>query len=316
MSVRALLIGCGNIGARYDWDSDDIRSWAKALANDDTLEFDVFDIDQDWAEKVAARYGARSLASLGDASLSDYDFAVVATPTHNHHEMLASLLRNGPELLVCEKPVASEAAHLTELEAAYNSSGRRVIVNFHRRFLPVFASLQDTVQGLLSDQKCTSIAITYQRGFHNNASHAVDLLEFLFERTLQLEGAQIAAVSADAFPNDPTLSAYCDWDGTHVTFVGLPDLQASVFEIAFYFERNAIFIKNGGDRVEHYSAPGATQGFYPALRIDRHESGAMRNYMLSVLSHVKKLLSDEKERDNFQRSVDLSRRILGLQKAT
>jgi hypothetical protein len=41
---KALIIGCGNIGALYDFDTGSIASYAKAFHLDPEIEFDVYDM--------------------------------------------------------------------------------------------------------------------------------------------------------------------------------------------------------------------------------------------------------------------------------
>jgi predicted dehydrogenase len=315
MQFDALLIGCGRIGGTLDLDSDRVLTWAKALHRDPQARFAVYDADRDKAELLARHYDVRALESLSEADLASFDVVIIASPTETHREMVRMAMEADVQLIVCEKPVAASVEDLDDLERAYAGFGGRIMVNFHRRFQPGFAELRRRIAQIEAAEKCTSIVVKYQRGFHNNASHALDLLEFLFDRRIPLQGSVVTRAVCDEFDTDPTMTAITRWEEAQICWIGLSGLRASHLEIEIFFERSAIFLLNGGDIVRYMTAEPRQDGYYPAFALASEQTGVMGDWLANVLNHVKLMLGNRALPDNFIQSIDISRRILNLQKA-
>ena len=310
---RALIIGCGNIGALYDFDTAAIATYAKAFHIDPEIEFDVYDVDPGSSLKVAERYGVRGLTGLNAANCQDYDVVVVSTSTPAHYQYLSLLLERGPQLVICEKPVDTDCARLDQLLRLHAKSETKVMVNFFRRFQPGMNRLKQHIAAVLGEDQCTNIIVTYQRGFHNNASHAIDLLEYLWGSTIDLAGARMNHHVPDEFDTDPTLSMSCVWNGANLQFIGLAGVQFSHFEISLYFTQNAVLLKDGGNEIEILRTPTPSGNFYPKLCLQSREIGVLDDYMVNVVDHAKRILRKEKPCDNFPESVSISKRILEFQ---
>ena len=310
---KALIIGCGNIGALYDFDTAAIATYAKAFHIDPEIEFDVYDADPGSSLKVAERYGVRRLTGLNAANCQDYDVVVVSTSTPAHYQYLSRLLERGPQLVICEKPVDIDRARLDQLLRLHAKSETKVLVNFFRRFQPGMIRLKQKIVSVLGEDQCTNIIVTYQRGFHNNASHAIDLLEYLWGSTIDLAGARLNHHVSDEFDADPTLSMSCIWNGINVQFIGLTGVQFSHLEISIYFTRKAVLLKDGGNEIEILLTPSPCGNYYPKLSLQSREVGVLDDYMVNVVDHAKRILRKEEPCDNFPESVSISKRILELQ---
>jgi predicted dehydrogenase len=309
---KALIIGCGNIGALYDFDLDSVSTYAKAFHLDPEIEFEVFDINKETAQKVAERYGVRRLEGLKRADYINYDIVAICTPTETHHEYLSQMLDKGPKLVICEKPVDVDKSRLARLKELYRHSGKKVMVNYFRRFQPGIIRLKSEIETILKKEGCTNIVVKYQRGFHNNASHAVDLLEFLFGSTIDLSNAKLGHKVFDEFDSDPTVCTSSDWNGANVQFVGLSNVKFSRFELEIYFSERAVILKDGGDEIELYSTEAKSGNFHPRLALVEIKTGVIKNYMENVVSHAKRLVDIKEAPDNFLESVSVSERILNL----
>lgn len=311
---KALIIGCGNIGAMYDLNNESVSTYAKAFHLDPEIEFDVYDIDTKISSVIAKHYGVNCLYELGSTTYLKYDLIVISTSTSTHYEYLSKILPLDLRLVICEKPVDIEIDRLEHLIKLYNESKTKVMVNFFRRFLPKNISLKQHLQTLLTEDPCTNIIVTYQRGFHNNASHAIDLLEFLFETNINLSLAQLNHKEFDEFISDPTMSVSCDWNGVNLQFIGLSNVKFSHFEIAIYTGHKAVLLKNGGNEIELLVTSQTCGKFYPQLFSQTMLIGVNENYMINVVSNAKSILNGNKFYDNFVESVSISKRILQLQK--
>lgn len=311
---KALIIGCGNIGAMYDFETESILTYAKAFHLDPEIIFAVYDTNHQIAKKVAQRYQVQHLEVLDPANYDAYDIIAICTPTPTHFEYLSKMLVHGPKLVICEKPVDSDQIKLDKVIELFNKSKSKVLVNFFRRFQPGIIRLRKEINDVLVNEGCTNIVVSYQRGFHNNASHAIDLLEYFFGSTFDLSAAQITHKTSDEFDTDPTMSIFFIWSGVNVQFIGLANVEFSHFDIAIYFKSKAVFLKDGGNEVEWFATAPKCGSFYPKLQLQSREIQVVSNYMNNVISHAKLLLIGKEETSNFLDSVSISQRILKLQR--
>ena len=309
---KALIIGCGNIGAMYDFESESVLTYAKAFNNDPEISFVVYDTNYQVAEKVAQRYRVQALQILIPETFNEYDIIAICTPTSSHYDYLSKMLKHGPRLVICEKPVDSAQIHLDKIIDLYSKSNTKVMVNFFRRFQPGIIKLKNEISNVLTQEACTNIVVIYQRGFHNNASHAIDLLEYILGSTFDLSEAQITHKIFDEFDTDPTMSLSCSLNGVSVQFVGLAKVEFSHLDIKIYFKSKALFLKDGGNHVEWYAIAPKTGNFYPKLEIQSRRTGIVENYMDNVVSHAKFMLKSNDKNSNFLQSVSISQRILKL----
>ena len=310
---KALIIGCGNIGAMYDFESESILTHAKAFHLDPEITFAVYDTNREVAEKVAQRYQVHALQVLEPGAFNEYDIVSICTPTFTHYDYLSKMLMHGPKLVICEKPVDSDPIRLDSILSLYRKSNTKVLVNFFRRFQPGITELRNEISDVLVEEECTNIVVTYQRGFHNNASHAIDLLEYLFGSTFDLSTAQITHKTSDEFDTDPTMSVSSFWNGVIVQFVGLAHVEFSHFDVAIYFNRKAVLLKDGGNEIEWLATTPKCGTFYPKLKLQSRRTAVVDNYMNNVISHAKLLLNGNEQNSNFLQSIKISQRILKLQ---
>ena len=94
----------------------------------------VADTDQRLREDVAARFGVKSLVSIEElVELDGVDAVYVATPTryHRHHAMTVAA---ADRHLVLEKPMAANLPDAEEICAAFEESGRALVVGYSQSF--------------------------------------------------------------------------------------------------------------------------------------------------------------------------------------
>ena len=204
--------------------------------------------------------------------------------------------------------ILEELQSLLEL---YNISNSKVAVNYIRRFIPAYGNLKLFIEQLLLNEDLTNIVIRYQRGFLNNCSHALDLLQYLVGGPIKLENLIKGNIVNDHFDNDPTISAIAKWNNINISMVGLAHVLFSHFEIDLYFKYYRIAIKDAGNSIEIFKAD-IGEGFLNPLKIQDHlcSYNCLNNYMLHISDHAYKLLHQEETRDNFAEAVHLNKSLL------
>ena len=305
--MKVLIIGCGNIGALYDYENDSILTHAKAFSKKSSCKLYFYDLDILLAEKIAERYNSNFLTDLSKVDLSEYDCISICTPTATHFQFLKRAIESNVKLIICEKPVSNSEAELLELKQLYENKKSKIIVNYIRRFQPAFIWLKKIIEDLLVSQKLTHIAIRYQRGFVNNCSHAFDLICYLTSRPIDLSNLQKQNVVYDHFQNDPTLSLLANWNDVNVNVLGLSNVHFSNFEIDLYFSTFKIAIKESGDQVDIFESK-IHRNFLNPLKYNKKLSrkNCIKNYMLEVVDSALNLLDSESNTDNFIESINLN----------
>ncbi|MCU4187255.1 Gfo/Idh/MocA family oxidoreductase [Acidiferrimicrobium sp. IK] len=96
------------------------------------------------AVRLAERAGIEQVAPSASAVIADKEVAVVviATRHDSHASLAAAALRAGKDVL-CEKPLALSEDELDDVESAWRASGRRLWVDFNRRYAPAVTGARE-----------------------------------------------------------------------------------------------------------------------------------------------------------------------------
>jgi len=310
---KALLAGCGNIGAMYDWNNEHVLTHAKAFYASGAIETSYFDIDQEQAARVADRYKGKMVADLDSALQNEsYDIFSICTPTSLHFELLQKGVQKKIPVVICEKPVSTELKELEALYDLYASSASKILINYIRRFQPAYQKLKDIIAGLTETEMLTNVSIRYQRGFINNCSHAFDLLQFLFQKTFVPDIFVINRRDFDHFKNDPTISGYGEWLGANISVLGLQNVAFTHFEIDLYFKRSKIQIRDAGNTITFFMAADSGPVFSPLVIQDSMTmQHSIADYMIPVAKKAIDLL-EKKGNDNFLEALRLNSTLLNI----
>ncbi len=103
----------------------------------------VFDQDREKAKAVAAEFGTRAFAELGEMA-AGVKAASVAVPTEAHSKVSCQLLELGVDVLV-EKPMASDIAQADAIIAAAKKFQRILQVGQVERFNPAVIAVEPVV---------------------------------------------------------------------------------------------------------------------------------------------------------------------------
>lgn len=308
---NALVIGCGNIGAQYDITNDEIQTHVKAWYLNKQVNVSIFDIDNSLATKISDKYQCQIISDISIEALAKFDVVSICTPTSTHFKLLNDALIAGVKTIICEKPISNDSAELLRLKNTYENSHSKILVNYVRRFQPDFLNLKLFIQNNLRAERLTNISIRYQRGFVNNCSHAMDLLEFLMDKEVILDEVKVHNSVFDQFESDATLSLMAFWEDTNVNILGLGNVLFSHFEIDLYFENYKVLIKNGGNLIEIYKTENKSTFLLPLIfQENLSKKDCLKNYMVPVTDYALKILENPELKDNFINSINLNLKML------
>lgn len=103
--------------------------------------------------EIGDKYGIAARYESAEEMLAreQLDVVSVVTPNKYHRELTLAALRAGCHVL-CEKPMAMNAAEAREMQAAAEAAGKRLMINFSWRFTEQsFAMKAEVDAGLLGD---------------------------------------------------------------------------------------------------------------------------------------------------------------------
>lgn len=310
---RAVLIGCGNIGAMYDYNNDHVLTHAKALYKSGKFSVKVFDIDQTLANKVAKKYNYGILLNLDGIDSYNTDLVIIATPTASHYKYLKLFLHKNINTIICEKPVSNDIEELNDLSDIYKKSSSKIFVNYFRNFQASFLKLKEYISGIRNSEKLTNISIRYHRGFLNNCSHAFALLQYLIDYPFELANVKCSRPVFDEFKDDPTLSIFGVWNNININVIGLSEIKFSIFEVELTFINQRIMIVDAGNKIEFYKAVPNSTIYKPLIKDEILSSNnCIDDYMLHVINNVQLSLDTDNNRDNFIESLRINEGMLTI----
>ena len=302
-----LIVGCGNIGALYDFDSHDVLTHAKAFFNRGDYRLLFYDIDPNTLIKVCERYQGIRIENISDELLGQIDCMSICTPTETHYELLCRGLKANISLIICEKPISLNKSHLTDLKNKYQASSSKILVNYIRRFQPTYHKLKSQLSQILGTKKIQNISIRYHKGFMNNCSHAFDLIEFLTNSNFRLKDAKTSNIVFDFFKDDPTISLVANWNEVAIDILGLVDLKISLFEIDILFDSFTIKIFNRGNDILTSSLSNNSKLLNSSNTfIENSDTNCLRNYMNPITDFATDILKGKQKEDNFLQALELN----------
>ncbi|MFO7446470.1 MAG: Gfo/Idh/MocA family oxidoreductase [Ignavibacteriaceae bacterium] len=163
----------------------------------------VYSSDEKRAKEIADKFGLSNyFSSYDDFLKSDIDVVYVSSANHNHYEQVIKAAKAGKHIL-CEKPMAINAAQAEEMVKVCEENKVQLAVNYVFRFHPLIVKAKE----LLDNQKIgklISVQVNFNIDFppgnnfrnvkekgggslYDLGTHLIDLLRFF--------GGEISAIS-------------------------------------------------------------------------------------------------------------------------
>ena len=255
-SMRAALIGCGQIAGRYDETSrdDGIYSHAGAYRTCGIKMEAAFDTDFERLEKFSRHWNiSRPCRTLEELLQVNYDIVSVCTPDTTHYSVIKTILSSAypPKIIWAEKPLAMNAAEAKELVDLAQAVGTGMRVSYQRRWDPghqkIKAWLQDGGLGIP-----LTAAGYYVKGLIHIGTTVVDTLRFLLG---EVSESFLISSQRGSYPGDLSSSLFLKFpSGCEAVIQGVdgPQYTYSLFEIDILGTQGRIRILDNGDTAEIY----------------------------------------------------------------
>jgi len=184
----AAIIGCGDIGYRFDADWSDDREGAlthfRALKNSDKFEFiSVAEKNQETLDLISSHSNISCYENyINMLSEQMPDIISIVTNDESHYKILNDILYikdYKPKFVFCEKPLALNLDEIESICEKYSEAGIPLQVNYTRRFLNEFIEINKDIDKQ-NTGRIESVTFYYSRGLVHNASHYIDLALWYF----------------------------------------------------------------------------------------------------------------------------------------
>jgi predicted dehydrogenase len=278
----AAVIGAGAIGARLD-EPGTVAPLTHA-GGYRAAGFDLvmlIDSNAD-AREAARRWGCAVVAEVDEMARGQCpDVISVATPAAGRLALLRQVLELGPRAVVAEKPLAETASEAEAIVNAYRVAGVPLVVNYTRRFTPIWQSLRGS--------DAMSATIRYAKGVRHNGTHAIDLCRMIFGECLE---ARPLARRNDYWSDDPTVSAFLSFERCPEVFLqGLDERAFTLFEVDIVAREWRLIVDSDGRRARRFEMRDGA-GIPPGRRLVESgtvDSGAI-SAVLNLMQNVRDIL--------------------------
>ncbi|MDO9182081.1 MAG: Gfo/Idh/MocA family oxidoreductase [Bacteriovorax sp.] len=238
--MKALIIGCGKIGAFYDSvRSEQILSHAHAYKKNINIQKIGFvDSDYNLAIKAAEEWEGVCFESISEAIANlKPDIVSICTPTFTHGLALKQVIELGVKTIICEKPLTMSSQESGMITALCLKNNVNLIVNYSRRFDSYVQGLKCSIDSYEYGE-IVSVTSLYSKGIRNNGSHVINLGQFLFGDVLTTR-ALLERVDYDVL--DPCIDAMLTFERCpSFHLVSCNENNFSIFEMDIIFTKGRL----------------------------------------------------------------------------
>ena len=252
------IIGLGNIGLLYDLEktksSKEFLTHTRSAFYHENFEIKfLIDSDTEKLSLAKKKYG-NDIKYLSEIS-NDYfvtDIIVLSSiPKVNSFYLNKFKNNNEVKLFLIEKPFLNGSEEISSYKEIIN----KTYVNYYRKSLPFFKDLKKNIDkykfGYL-----IGVNIFYSKGLSNNGSHLIDLMNFLFGSSYNLESINIINYKNDYSLKDESVTFSTDYTyntkSFSTIFHALDESKFSLIEMDLIFVKKRFRIFDFGGKIEVY----------------------------------------------------------------
>lgn len=276
--------------------TDDIDLVAVADVNEEKLNT----FGEAWEIPREGRYVDHE-AMLGSEAL---DVVSVCTPSFLHHRHVIDAARSeaNPDVIWCEKPIASGVGEANEMCAVCEETDTELVVNHSFRFTDKLRTLREHVrEGLIGEVR--AVTAQFRRELLRNSTHLIDTLVYLLDARpkrvsgyLNGENDAVAALEGDREVDDSGGGGFVVMDdGTFVSIDCTVAREISSMTLQFVGTEGKLYLNNDDGEWRYWRLDDGTHveeplpGIEGAWRWEEDYRGSFAN----AASHVSDLLAGE-----------------------
>ncbi len=286
---KVAVIGCGNIGSRWDETArqDAVLTHAGAWHRLQALTA-LADMDPERLATAGRFWGVTALYADYRALLAEVrpDIVSIATPTGLRLPLVEAALASGARAILLEKPIALTLDEALAIKAV---CGTEVVVavNYLRRYDPTLQALAAQIHaGRLGTIQ--HVVGRYGKGIVENGSHWIDLIQWWFGAVQRVR--VLRRLPDDRPDHDPTLDAVLEIGGAvPIYLLAVDHRHYSLFEMDIVGTKGRVTLTKRGSRLQHWEAE--PDALFPGYRVLQLEGDLHADLGLGLLRAAKDLLA-------------------------
>ena len=248
--LRAGIIGCNGISGLYDqnfFERPSKFSITHAGAYHLSKNYElcsVSDIDENQLELFSNFWSVKKTYKNYQEMLDteDLDIISICVPSNLHHKVFMDVANYDVKGIFCEKPLALNLQDALEMKSIAENKDIKVSINYFRRWNRTLKDIKSKINENEYGKFIKGI-FKYTKTTQNNASHLIDLANWLFGLNSTLNF--IRSHDKDKFRNVDFSMGYKD--GTFIDFLHIPNDDKYIFiDCELYFENAVINLSQRG----------------------------------------------------------------------
>tara|TARA_B100002019_G_C21195037_1_gene560924 strand:- start:131 stop:1084 length:954 start_codon:yes stop_codon:yes gene_type:complete len=244
------LIGLGNIGLLYDYESDNKTFLTHLKSFFFSSSFNVVNCIDKSEEKI-------NLAKKKYGNKINYFHYFTENAPITDVYVLCSLPKVNKKLYSEISKINKDAFFLIEKPAWFlRKVPKNCFINYFRKTIPAFKKLKNRFKSNYFGS-IQSINCYYTKGLRNNGSHLIDLIFYFFGNSLDKNSFKVINSFSDYDKVDKTVSfTYRHQFNENffpVTFSALSEKMYSIIEIDIFTQHHRIKIQDFGRKIDYFS---------------------------------------------------------------
>lgn len=191
--------------------------------------------------------------------------------------MLEALECDSLKVVIAEKPLADSIQSASLVVEAYKKRNIPLIINYSRRFIPVWQSLAGSA--------AISATIKYAKGINHNGTHAIDLCRMIFGECLSATGLRL---NYDYWSNDPSVTGHLSFERcADVILQAMDEKYFTLFEVDIIASDWRIIVDSDGRRLRRFEVKNnlGTPPGSRLIQVEENDTGSSLA-MLNLIEHA------------------------------
>ena len=259
-SFKAGIVGCGNIGGRYDERDRDNNIYTHAGMYREIDQFDLICVAERDAERLDTFGRFWKVPRLYKDHEEMFqnerlDIISIATPDETHDKIILDAIKyNPPRIIFTEKPLAVNFESAVKVYEECQKKNVALFIDYIRRWDKTH---QDIKRFILDGELGPVQAIVgyYVRGLRHNGCQMINLIRFLFGKIISVQ--VMGASDLGSFEGDPSMNIRLILEnGVEAQMIALDrkGYGFSMYEIDILGRKGRLRLLEGGQRIEQYKA--------------------------------------------------------------